>query len=337
MSKTVHIESPAQFNSLLSSSRVVVVDFYADWCGPCKAIAPVYEQLSAQLSRPNIVTFTKVNTDTQTQIAQSYGITAMPTFMIFKNGREVQKIRGARAKELSTAVQMLANEADSDGNSGGFGEASSSTSGTWRGADLPRGYHDVSDQVDTRGLDLLNSDSELGGVRALFDASIPSSIGSGKGKGKASGAETKSDWVESDVDEQLMLYIPFQSMLKVHTIHLTSLPPKSEDEDEDDEVPMRPKTIHIYSNRAHNLGFEEAEDIPSTQSITLKPSDWDEKTGTAKVELRFVKFQNVTSLVIFVVDGDGEGEKVRLDRVRIIGESGEKRDMGKLEIIGDDA
>jgi hypothetical protein len=258
----------------------------------------------------------------------------MPTFMIFKNGREVQKIRGARAQELSAAVKMLAAEADSDGNSGGFGEASSSAGGTWRGAELPRGYHDVSDQVDTRGLDLLNSDSELGGVRALFDTSVPSSIGSGKGKGKASGSESKSDWVESDVDEQLMLYIPFQSMLKVHTIHFTSLPPKSED---DEEVPMRPKTINLYTNRAHNLGFEEADDIPSTQSITLQAGDWDEKTGTAKVELRFVKFQNVTSLVIFVVDGDGDGDKVRLDRVRIIGESGEKRDMGKLEKVGDDA
>ncbi|OCK84124.1 putative thioredoxin [Lepidopterella palustris CBS 459.81] len=334
MSKTVHIESAAQFSSLLSSSRIVVVDFYADWCGPCKAIAPMYEQLSAQLSRPNIITFTKVNTDTQSQVAQSYGITAMPTFMIFKNGREVSKIRGARAQELSEAVKKLAAEADSDGTSGGFGEASTSGGPTWRGAELPRGYSDITDQVDIRGLDLLNSDSELGGVRALFDSAAPSSLGSGKGKGKAIGAESKSDWVESDVDEQLMLYIPFQSTLKVHTIQLTSLPPKSED---DDEIPMRPRTIQLYTNRAHNLGFEEADDIPSTQSITLASTDWDEKTGTAKVELRFVKFQNITSLVIFVVDGDGEGEKVRLDRVRIVGETGEKRDMGKLEKVGEDS
>lgn len=259
----------------------------------------------------------------------------MPTFMIFKNGREVQKIRGARAQELQAAVKMLAAEADSDGNSGGFGEASSSTSGNWLGTELPRGYTNISAEVDTRGLDLLNCDSGLGGVRTLFDPSTPSSVGSGKGKGKASGSESKSDWVESDVDEQLMLYIPFQSMVKVHTIHLTSLPPKPEDDD--DEVPMRPKTINFYTGRSHNLGFEEAEDIPATQSITLKASDWDEKTGTAKVELRFVKFQNVTSLVIFVVDGDGDGDKVRLDRVRIIGESGEKRDMGKLEKVGDDS
>lgn len=302
---------------------------YADWCGPCKAIAPLYEQLSASLSRPNIITFTKVNTDTQQQVAQTYGITAMPTFMIFKNSREVSRIRGANAAQLSEAVKKLAAEAESGGSSGGFGEASSSSGGGWLGASLPRGYGDATDQVDVRGLDLLNADTEeAGGARALFATGKPSA----KGKAKAGG---EPDWVESDTDEQLMLYIPFQSTVKVHTIHLTSCPPQASEEN--DEVPMRPRTIKLYTNRAHNLGFEEAEDIPATQEVTVKPEDWDASTGTAKLELRFVKFQNITSLVMFVVDGEGDGEKVRLDRIRIIGESGEKREMGKLEKIGDDA
>ncbi|KAF2141808.1 uncharacterized protein K452DRAFT_287769 [Aplosporella prunicola CBS 121167] len=335
MSKTVNIESPTQFSSLLSSSRIVVVDFYADWCGPCKAIAPLYEQLSSQLSRPNIITFTKVNTDTQQQVAQSYNITAMPTFMIFKNSREVSRIRGADAAKLSEAVKKLAAEAESGGaSSGGFGEASSGSSGGWVGAALPRGYHDITEHVDVRGLDLLNADVDTaGGARMLFDTSKPSSVDGTKGKGKAAEG-SKADWVESDTDEQLMLYIPFQSTIKIHTIHLTSLPPA---DDDDDETPMRPKTIKLYTNRAHNLGFEEADDIPATQEVTIKPEDWDEKTGTAKLELRFVKFQNITSLIMFVVDGDADGEKTRLDRIRIIGESGEKRDMGKLEKIGDDS
>ncbi len=69
--------------------------------------------------------------------------------------------------------------------------------------------------------------------------------------------------------------------------------------------------------------------------MTLEAKDWD-ATGTANVALRFVKFQNVTSLVLFIVDGDGPGEKVRVDRIRIIGETGEKRDPGKLEKVGDD-
>ena len=130
-----------------------------------------------------------------------------------------------------------------------------------------------------------------------------------------------------------MLYIPFQSTLKIHSIHLTALPPTSED---NDEVVMRPKTIKLYTNRAQILGFDEADDILPTQEITLSAKDWDPKTATARVEMRFVKFQNVTSLVVFVVSGDGNNEKVRLDRIRIIGETGEKRDLGKLEKAGDD-
>jgi len=130
-----------------------------------------------------------------------------------------------------------------------------------------------------------------------------------------------------------MLFIPFQATLKVHTLQITSLPP-STSEDEDEEIPMRPKTIHLYTNRPHILGFEEAEDIPVTQSFTLSAKDWD-KTGTADIALRFVKFQNISSLVLFVVDGDGSSDRVRLDRIRIIGETGEKRELGKLEKIGD--
>ena len=254
----------------------------------------------------------------------------MPTFMIFKNKQIVDTIRGADPRKLSEAVKKLVAEADSDGSaaSGGFGESSG---GRWLGAGLPKGYSDVTDQVDTRGLDLLNADTGFGTARTLFDGSKPSTLEAGKGKTKPEEKESGKDWVETDTDEQLMLYIPFQSTLKVHTLHITSLPPKG-----DDEAPMRPKTIQVYSNRAHVLGFEEAEDLPATQAITLQPHDWDAKTGTAKIELRFVKFQNVSSLVVFVVDGEGSGEKVRIDRLRIIGESGEKRELGKLTKVGDE-
>ncbi|KAF7878850.1 hypothetical protein EAF04_000053 [Stromatinia cepivora] len=325
MSKTVVIKSPAEFSNLLKTSKIVVTDFYADWCGPCKAIAPIYEQLSAQLSRPNKITFTKVNVDNQTEIASTYSVTAMPTFMIFKEGKQVEKVQGADPKKLQDIVKKLAAEADDSGDSSsGF----ASGSGNWRTGALPKGYSDVTDQVDIKGLELLNADSEFGGVRTLVDTNKPSALSKGKG------ADSKAkDWVVSDTDEQLMLFVPFQSTLKVHTVQITSLPPTADDED-DEEVPMRPKTIQIYPNRAHIVGFDEAEDLPSTQTITLEAKDWD-STGTATLSLRFVKFQNVTSLVFFVVDGDGDGEKVRIDRIRIIGETGEKRDPGKLEKIDD--
>ena len=329
MSQTIHVNSPEHFTQILSSNRITVVDFYADWCGPCKAIAPIYEQLSSQLSRPGTLAFTKVNVDTQKQIAQTYNITAMPTFMVFKSGRESKRIKGADMKALDAAVKQLAQEASSapSGSSSEDPFTSGGASG-WMGASLPRGYSDVTEAVDQLNLDFLNLDSEAGNARTIFENTKPSSLGA---KGKS--ADGKKDWIESDTDEQMMLFMPFQSTMKLHTLQITSLPPTDSD---DDETPGRPRTLQLYTNRSHTLGFDEAEGEPATQNIELTEDSWDKTTGTAKVELRFVKFQNISSLVIFVVDGDGEGDKTRIDRIRLIGDTGEKKAMGKLEKFGDE-
>ncbi|KAK6196890.1 hypothetical protein LQW54_011093 [Pestalotiopsis sp. IQ-011] len=328
MSKTVEIQSPEQFSELLRKSRIVVADFYANWCGPCKSIAPFYEQLSQSLSRPNIATFTKVNTEGERakEVAQAYAVTSLPTFIIFRDGKIVEQVKGADPNRLKTILEKLGNEIET------AGEAGSSSGGngggmTWLGADLPRGYSDISDVIDIRGLELLNADSNEFSVRTLFSKPKPASLGKSSSENK--------DWVESDTDEQLLLFTPFNSAVKLHTIQITSLPPKAEEDEDEDEIPMRPKTIKLFTNRPHNLGFDEADDIQPTQEIEIDESDWNDK-GTASVNLRFVRFQNISSLIIFVVDGDGDGEKVRLDRVRLIGEGGEKREMGKLEKIGDE-
>ncbi|KAJ6043954.1 hypothetical protein N7499_006459 [Penicillium canescens] len=322
----VEISSKEQFTSLLSASRLVVADFYADWCGPCKAIAPAYNSLATQLSRPNQITFTKINVDHQQDLAKAYGVTAMPTFIVFKNGRVNQTVKGANPAQLNSIVQKLASEA-SQSDDAGAGEGSSGEA--WIGGTVAKGYSDITDQVDPKGLELLNRDTELAAPRTLFDTSKPSSLA---GKGKSKAESSSADWVESDTDEQLMLYIPFQSTLKVHSLQITSLPPA----DGDDETPMRPRSIHVYKNTAHVLGFDEADGIPPVQKVEIQAGDWDEKTATATVGLRFVNFQNVTSLVLFFVDGDGDSEKLRVDRIRVIGEAGEKRSMGKLEKIGDE-
>jgi hypothetical protein len=171
-----------------------------------------------QLSRPNQITFVKVNVDTQKEIASQHAVTAMPTFMIFKQGQVVEKVQGADPRKLQDVVRKLAAEADPSSSSAGFG-ASSSGSG-WRVGELPRGYNDVTDQIDVKGLELLNADIEFGGVRGLFDDSKPS----GLLKGKATEKPAK-DWVESDTDEQLMMFLPFQSTLKVHTLQVSRSSP----------------------------------------------------------------------------------------------------------------
>ncbi|KAI1099142.1 DUF1000-domain-containing protein, partial [Jackrogersella minutella] len=331
MAKPMDITSPEQFSDVLKNSRIVVVDFYANWCGPCKQIAPFFDQLNTTLSRPKIATFVKVNTEAEgaKAVAAEYAVTHLPTFIIFRDGAVVEKIKGANPSQLQSAIEKLSNDITS-ASAGGSGSSSSASGGiAWRGADLPRGYTDVSDSIDVRGLELLNADDSHFSVRTLLNKAKPSALS----KDKASSDE--KDWIESDTDEQLLLYTPFNSAVKLHTIQITSLPPTGGDDDDDDEVPMRPKTLKLFTNRPHNLGFDEAEDIDSTQTIEISENNWN-SNGTANLGLRFVRFQNVTSLVIFVVDGDGDGEKVRLDRIRFIGESGEKREMGKLEKIGDE-
>jgi hypothetical protein len=133
--------------------------------------------------------------------------------VIFKEGKVIEKV-GPEPKKLQDIVNKLAAEAGGASGSSGFGGPSSSG---WRAADLPKGYDDVTDQLDVKGLDLLNADSDFGGVRVLFESSKPSALENGKA------SEGAKDWVESDTDEQLMLFLPFQATLKLHTIQVSGL------------------------------------------------------------------------------------------------------------------
>ncbi|KAL1301498.1 hypothetical protein AAFC00_005742 [Neodothiora populina] len=127
MSKAVRVSSQAELNRILSSSRVVVADFYADWCGPCKAIAPFYETLASKHSKPSGVTFVKINTDEQRSITTSLSITAMPTFLVFKNAREVTRIQGADPKRLEQAVKSATADVSSfEGSGRKLGDVSAS-------------------------------------------------------------------------------------------------------------------------------------------------------------------------------------------------------------------
>ncbi|ESA44307.1 thioredoxin, variant [Neurospora crassa OR74A] len=104
MSATVKVGSSTQWRQILSSSAIVVADFYADWCGPCKMIAPVFESLSAKYSKPNKITFCKIDVDSQQEVAQQYGVRAMPTFLILHNGSVIETIQGANPPALTAAV-----------------------------------------------------------------------------------------------------------------------------------------------------------------------------------------------------------------------------------------
>lgn len=88
---------------VLKAEQPVLVDFYADWCGPCQMMGPVVEEISAEAEGAKVC---KLNIDEQMEIAQKYGVMTIPTFMVFKNGEPVRKEIGAMPKNV--LKEMLA-------------------------------------------------------------------------------------------------------------------------------------------------------------------------------------------------------------------------------------
>ena len=82
-------------DDVLMSDKTVVVDFWAEWCGPCKLVAPILEEIAA--GNENIV-IAKLNVDENPQTSASYGITSIPTMNIYKGGQIVKTIIGAKPK-----------------------------------------------------------------------------------------------------------------------------------------------------------------------------------------------------------------------------------------------
>ncbi|OAA73176.1 Thioredoxin [Cordyceps fumosorosea ARSEF 2679] len=320
MSKTISISSPEQLGTIFRSTPIVVVNVFSESSELSGLLSTVYEDLSNALSRAGKISFVKIDHDKNGELVKSHGVNKAPCFLIFRDGRLKDKAYGSNKLGLQNFAKGIADEAESLESS-----ASSATASGWRGAEPPRGYTDITDQVDSRNCEVLNADEEAGKVHVLFDTAKPSALDKGK-----STAGAGKDWVQSGSDDQLLLYIPFQATTKLHTIQLTSLP-SAEDKGE----VSRPRAIHLFTNRSQNMDFGEADDAVPIQVIDLGPGDWN-KDGTASVSLRFVKFQNISSVIVYVQAGDEEARTVRLDRVRLIGEAGAKREMGTLQKIGED-
>jgi len=96
-SRVVHSTAQSFSSDVVDSKQPVVVDFYADWCGPCRIVSPIIEQLSQEYD--GRIRFVKVDVDKSPELAEKYGVMSIPTIIFFKHGKEMTRVIGATSKE----------------------------------------------------------------------------------------------------------------------------------------------------------------------------------------------------------------------------------------------
>ncbi|WP_248515380.1 thioredoxin [Salinarchaeum laminariae] len=98
----IHVEDDAHFEELLDTYDVVLVDFYADWCGPCDMLEPIVEDVAAESE----AAVAKLDIDQLQEIAQSYGVRSVPTLIVFADGEQAEQLVGVQEK--GTILDLIA-------------------------------------------------------------------------------------------------------------------------------------------------------------------------------------------------------------------------------------
>lgn len=177
--KTVLEDSMFQVELAAAGPKLVVVDFTATWCGPCKRIAPFFDELSTKYPK---AVFLKVDVDQCQETAAANGVSAMPTFICFRNKTKIDKIQGADNKALEDKIKQHYGEDGGDGEEAGV-----------------KGMMDLATFVDKKESECLNEDDDH-----PYDHCLTSGGG----------------FLQSDCDEQLILALAFNQGVKIHSLKI---------------------------------------------------------------------------------------------------------------------
>lgn len=162
-----------------NAMKLVVVDFSATWCGPCRRVAPLYDELSNKYDR---AVFLKVDVDKCQETAASQGVSAMPTFILYRNKVKVGKIQGADITAVETKIKSLYEASLASGEDCG----------------VP-GQMDLGSFIMKNQCEALN-DADDHPLSALLES---------------------RGYMESDCDQQLILSLTFTQSVKVHSIKVS--------------------------------------------------------------------------------------------------------------------
>jgi len=282
--QVIEVNDETHFAELISSAgtKLIVIDVYAHWCGPCKNIAPFVEQLAQQYK--DTALFLKVDADNLAkQLFPNETVSALPTFQLRRASTVLEQFSGADKAKLERLVKKHAS----------VGSDLISKLG------LSQQFHVIDQFIDIKGLNCLNENDEDGHV-----------ISNALKEGNA--------YLESDVDEQLLINIPFQSEVKIHSIKFSA-----------EKISHAPKVVKIFVNYP-NLDFGEAEDTKPLATLNLCPKDFEQSSYTP---LEYVNFQRVNVLTLFVEENQNDEETTRIDRIQLIGVGPENIDMNAYKRV----